>query len=184
VICRVWFALKRFPTTKYVPACATPTETFTRSLSNFPFPLTSRPTSEYGGVNVAAPTQVVKVEKSEIDRFQELVAVTVATSQPVALGGIATFTTNFVRAPDVRFPVSGSASPSVSPSGAVPVAFHKVVAHVDVTATSNVSFTLVPVFWAVRLYQIVSPDAPLVEAEEGERETPMGAERAPRTRSP
>src|SRR5437867_2073483 len=169
---------------KYAPDWLTLTETFTRSRSNFPFPLSSRPTSECGGANIAGPTHVFNVEESEIERFQELVAVIVATSQPVALGGIDTFTMNVARPPGVRFPVSGTVSPSVSASGTAPVAFHKAAVQADVTATSNVSFTLVPVFRAVRLYQIASPGTPFADVAEGDRETPIGAERAARTRSP
>ena len=109
---------------------------------------------------------------------------TIARSQPVAFGGIVTRTTNVALLPEVRFPVSGTPSESVSGRGAVPSAVRRSADQDDANVTSNVSFTLVPVFLAVRLYQTVSPEAPFSEAVLGERAIPIGPGSTARFKSP
>src|SRR5437867_7091854 len=135
----------------------------TRRMSNSPLPLRSMPASECGGANTAGPIQDVKEDVSLMEVFHELRALTVATSQLTALEGISTFTTNAARLPDVRFPVSGTPSPSVSGSETAPPDAQRVAVHEETTVRSKVSLTLVPVFVAVTLYHTVSPGAPFDE---------------------
>src|SRR5207244_8774657 len=97
-------------------------ETFTCRKSKRPFRFESTPKSECGGAKDAGERQVVRADVSETDRFHELVAVTIARSQPVAFGGIVTRTTNVALLPELRFPVAGTPSESVSGRGAVPSA--------------------------------------------------------------